>query len=109
MKNVVLRAIAKREIENGFSHYLVEALVELALSFSESVDLALKHILNFPASGSRRYGEMFDNPSLRSWPLKRFPYVLFYVERSDHLEIIRLLHQHSDIPILLQDDGSQEN
>jgi toxin ParE1/3/4 len=109
MKKIVLRAIAKREIENGFSHYLIEASVELALSFSESVDLALKHILAFPASGSRRYGEMFDIPSLRSWRLERFPYILFYVERSDHLEIIRLLHQHSDILILLQNDGPQES
>jgi plasmid stabilization system protein ParE len=30
-----------------------------------------------------------------------YPYILFYIERDDYLDAIRLLHQHSDIPAQL--------
>ena len=34
----------------------------------------------------------------RAWPLKRYPYVVFYVERDDHIDIWRVFHAARDIP-----------
>ena len=34
--------------------------------------------------------------------LKRFPYAVFYIERDAYIEVVRVLHQHSDIPVRLQ-------
>jgi toxin ParE1/3/4 len=40
---------------------------------------------------------------LRSWRLARCPYVVFYVERDDHLDVWRVLHARQDIPEWLRD------
>lgn len=43
-------------------------------------------------------------PGLRFWPLTRFPYLVFYVERDDHIDIWRVLHEQRDIPAWLVTD-----
>lgn len=104
MKSCVLRQAAEHDIDKGFTHYLDQANPEVATAFIEAVDVALNHITNFPCTGSPRYGELFDTPGLRSWLLTRFPFIVLYVERDDHLDVLRLLHQNTDIPAHLQSD-----
>lgn len=104
MKSHVLRQAVERDIEKGFTHYLEQANPELATAFIEAVEAALDHITRFPSTGSPRYGELLDTPGLRSWLLTRFPFIMLYVERDDHLDVLRLLHQHADIPAHLQSD-----
>jgi toxin ParE1/3/4 len=36
--------------------------------------------------------------------LKRHPYLVFYVERADHLDVWRVLHGMKDIPAWLRKD-----
>jgi nucleoside-diphosphate-sugar epimerase len=44
---------------------------------------------------------------LRAWPLRRYPYLVFYVERQDLLDVWRVLHAQRDIPAWMQKpDGS---
>jgi toxin ParE1/3/4 len=43
-----------------------------------------------------------DIPGLRSWPLRRFPYVIFYIEQENHIDVWRVLHARRDIPALMQ-------
>jgi toxin ParE1/3/4 len=104
MKSAVLRQRAEDDIENAFVHYLDQAGNRVATQYIEAIDIAIHHLEQFPKTGSPRYGELFNTPGLRSWLLNRFPYTLFYIERDDHLDVIRLLHQHSDIPEQLQED-----
>jgi len=33
---------------------------------------------------------------LRFWPLKRYPHLVFYVERTDHVVVWRALHGQRD-------------
>ena len=42
--------------------------------------------------------------ALRSWPLRGYPYLVFYVERDDHVDVWRLLHAERDIPAWLRED-----
>jgi toxin ParE1/3/4 len=42
-------------------------------------------------------------PGLRSWPLTRYPYLVFYVVRSDHVDVWRVLQGQRDIPAWMQD------
>ena len=37
-------------------------------------------------------------PGLRHWLLQSCPYLAFYVERADHLDVWRVLHAERDIP-----------
>jgi toxin ParE1/3/4 len=41
-------------------------------------------------------------PEVRFWNLKRFPYLIFYVERESELDVWRVLHGQRDIPAWLQ-------
>ena len=41
-------------------------------------------------------------PGLRSWPLSRYPYLVFYVERSDCVDVWRVLQGQRDIPSWMQ-------
>lgn len=103
MKPVRLRQSAERDLLHAFAHYLDEA-PHVAAAFVDAVVEARRYIEDNPGSGSPRYSELLDAPGLRFWLLNRFPYVLFYVERDDHLDVIRLLHQHADIPAKLEGD-----
>jgi len=40
---------------------------------------------------------------LQFWPLTRYPYLVFYVERSDHVDGWRVLQGQRDIPAWMQD------
>jgi toxin ParE1/3/4 len=39
---------------------------------------------------------------LRTWPLKRYPYSVFYVEQDNHIDVWRVLNSHRDIPLWLR-------
>lgn len=45
-------------------------------------------------------------PGLRSWPLRRYPHLIFYLDRDDHVEIWRVINGMQDIPgWRLNEDG----
>jgi toxin ParE1/3/4 len=55
-------------------------------------------LANLDASGSPRYAHQVGLADLRFWPLGRFPYLIFHVERVDHIDVWRVLHAQRDIP-----------
>jgi toxin ParE1/3/4 len=55
-----------------------------------------------PAAGSPPYGQELGLPGLRHRRLRRFPYLVFYVEREDHIDVWRVLHAQRDIPVRLR-------
>lgn len=59
---------------------------------------ALVQLGRFPASGSPSLGQALDLPGLRAWPVPRFPFLLFYMEQADHLDLWRMLHARADLP-----------
>lgn len=97
-KPVIPRERAERDVEDAIEHYLAEAGGKAAIGFIDALQSAFGHIGRFPASGSPRYAHELDLPGLRSRPLKRYPYLVFYMERSDHVDIWRVLHEERDIP-----------
>jgi toxin ParE1/3/4 len=69
----------------------------------DALEQAYTHISRHPASGSPRYAHELNLPGLRSWPLTRYPYLVIYVERADHIDVWRALHGHRDIPAWMQE------
>ena len=98
IKPVIPRALATQDAEQTIEYYLGEQADETALGFIEALELAFDHISKYPSSGSPRLGHELDLPDLRSWPLKTFPFLVFYVETSDHIDVWRVLQQKRDIP-----------
>lgn len=101
MKRAIQRALAQQDIITAFEHYLTVAGPAIATGFVGELDATLQHIERFPSSGSLRYAELLDVEGLRFVVINRFPYLLFYFERDDHLDVVRVLHQHQDIPEIL--------
>jgi len=97
-KPVVPRELANRDVDEAIEHYLSEDAAEAALGFIDALERAYTHISRHPSSGSPRYAHELNLPGLRSWSLTRYPYLLFYIEQPDHLDVWRVLHSLRDIP-----------
>ncbi|MBU6440076.1 MAG: type II toxin-antitoxin system RelE/ParE family toxin [Betaproteobacteria bacterium] len=52
-----------------------------------------------------RYAHELNLPGLRSWSLTRYPYLVFYVEQPDHVDVWRVLHGQRDISAWLHETG----
>lgn len=97
-KPVVPRERANQDIEEAVTYYLSEGGPQAALGFIESLERAFAHFGRHPATGSPRYAHELNLPGLRFQVLKRYPHLVFYVERADHIDVWRVLHGERDIP-----------
>lgn len=104
-KPVVPREQAHGDVENAVAHYLAEGAESAALGFIDALENAYRHVGRHPASGSPRYAHELNLPGLRSWPLTRYPYLVFYVEHPDYVDVWRVLHGQRDIPAWMQESG----
>ena len=97
-QSLILRERARRDIEQAVDHYRDAAGNQTALRFIDALARAFDHITRHPATGSPRYGHEVGLPGLRHWSLRRFPYLVFYVERNGQIDVWRVLHGGRDIP-----------
>jgi toxin ParE1/3/4 len=105
-KPVVPRESATRDVDEAIEHYLNEGTDAAALGFIDALEQAYAHIGRYPATGSPRYAQELNLPGLRCWPLKRYPHLVFYLERSDYIDVWRVLHGQRDIPTWMREpDG----
>lgn len=102
-KPVVPRELTHRDVEDAVAHFLGEDAESAALGFIDTLEKAYRHVGRHPATGSPRDAHELNLAGLRSWPLTRYPYLVFYVERTDHIDVWRVLHSRRDIPAWVQD------
>ncbi|MYA17351.1 MAG: type II toxin-antitoxin system RelE/ParE family toxin [Gammaproteobacteria bacterium] len=102
-KPVVLRDRARSDIEDVVEYYLGEAGLEVALSFIDEVEDALRTIGNQPGVGSPRYAHELGVPGLRSRSAGRFAYLIFYVVHEEEVDVWRVLHAARDIPARMRE------
>ena len=98
MKDIVPRELANRDVEEAVDHYLVEATAKVALGFVDELEKAYARIGRHPESGSPRCAHQLGLADLRFWRLGRYPHLIFYVERDEHIDVWRVLHEQRDIP-----------
>ncbi|HWM26992.1 MAG TPA: type II toxin-antitoxin system RelE/ParE family toxin [Woeseiaceae bacterium] len=102
-KVVVPRALAVRDVEAAVEHYRDEASEVVALGFVEALQNGYTHISrHHPGSGSTRFSHELNLPGLRSRLLRDYPYIIFYVEREECIDVWRALHGQRDIPAWLR-------
>lgn len=102
-KPVIPRVLACRDVDEAIEYYLDEGADDAALGFVDALEQAYTHISRHPGTGSPRYAHELNLPGLRSWPLTRYPYLVFYVDRTDHIDVWRVLHGQRDIPVWMQE------
>lgn len=103
LRPIFPREQARRDIDGAVDHYVREAGPAVALEFVDVLEAALRVIAAHPAAGSPRYGHELGIPGLRSHALKRYPYLVFYVERHDAIDVWRVLHAQRDIPAWMRE------
>lgn len=99
-----MRAAARSDVDEATSHYVDEGGSEVALGFIDALEHALGHLARYPESGSPRYGHELNLPGLRSWPLKPYPYLVFYMTGSETIDVWRVLHDRRDIPAWMREE-----
>jgi toxin ParE1/3/4 len=97
-KPVRPRELARRDIEAAVDYYVRETKPGVALGFIEALQSAYRAIAEHPSLGSPRYAQELALPGLRSWAVKGFPYLVFYIDRGAHIDVWRVLPGRRDIP-----------
>lgn len=101
-KTVVLRERANRDTEEAVDYYLSQGSTKAALAFVDALEQAYAHLGRHPLSGSPRHAHELNLPDLRAWPVKGYPWLVFYVDRERYVEVWRVLHGERDIPAWLR-------
>jgi len=97
-RRVVTSRRADSDIESAVDHYLDEGAHEAALDFVDSLDDARSLISAHPTLGSSRFAVETGIDGLRSFALRRFPFVLLYTDDADAVRVHRVLHTSRDLP-----------
>ena len=106
-KPVAPRKLANQDIDEAIEYYLSEGSEQAALGFIDALEEAYAHIGRHPGTGSPRYALELGLPGLRSWPVKHYPHLVFYVERDDHIDVWRVLHGQRDIPAWMRESDER--
>jgi toxin ParE1/3/4 len=99
---VVLRQRASDDVDEILAFYQAEVGGEVALQFIDALEEAIGELGAHPLIGSLRYSYELGLPELRSWSIRAFPHVVFYVARPDVVDVWRILHAKRDLPAWLQ-------
>lgn len=111
MKTLIRRAAADRDVEDILDYYLLHGGASVASRFVDTLEAAYHHLSRHPATGSPGHADELGLRGLRCWPLRSFPYLIFYFEHGDAVEVWRVLHGQRDVPthlLGLEEDGADE-
>ena len=104
MKPALLRPQALRDQQDEVRYYRKEGGQPLALKAAKATNQALDQIESEPGLGSPVLGKVLGIPALRTWRVTSFPLLWCYFERSDHLDVVRLLGERQDVAAILGDE-----
>lgn len=107
-KLVVLRVAARRDIDDAVDHYMAGAGRKTALRFIDRVEEAFLHVAMSVESGSPHHGHELNLPGLRSWPVRSFPYLIFYMTARGQVAVWRVLHRQREIPAWMEEGEDGE-
>ncbi|PPT32842.1 plasmid stabilization protein [Xanthomonas arboricola] len=105
MKPARWRPLALRDVDEAAAWYGEQAGLALELAFADALESAVKMLMQRPGVGSSRHAVLLKLQDLRVWPLKGFPYLIFYIERDTDIVIWRVLQMQRDIPAWMSGDA----
>ena len=102
-KPIRLRPRASSDIDELADHIAQDNL-DAAIRFLDSLRNTLELIGGQPGIGSLRYAHLPMLEGLRVLAVPDFGnHLVFYIERSSHADVLRVLHSARDIPLALLD------
>lgn len=103
MTAVLLRPLAEADLVERTQYYQREAGGDTATKFFNAALAALNAIGGMPNAGSPRVGELAGIPGLRARRIVDFPCAWFYFVTEQHVDVVRLLHDAQNLPVILAD------
>ncbi len=94
---------AADDVDEAVGFYVAEADAEVATRFVDELERTIRQLELHPELGSLRFAFELDLPGVRSFRVDAFPHLIFYLVRSDHLDVLRVLHASRDVPATLRD------
>lgn len=104
MPRIIRRERAITDLLEHWSYIAVEGSVERADAFLDRVERKVFFLSEFPYSGRARDT---IRPRLRSVPVPRSRYVIFFYPLDDGIIISRVLYGGRDIEAIYEDEGSE--
>ncbi len=101
MKPAVLRPRALRDQQSEARYYRKQAGTRVAVQLVRATNAALDQLEPDPGIGSPAIGKLLGIAGLRTWRVGKFPLLWFYFERTDHLDVVRLLGERQNIAAIL--------
>jgi toxin ParE1/3/4 len=100
-KKIVITPKASEDLDDCFA-YMSQDNPEIALRFFDSTRLTIAQIARMPGIGSIFVNENERLQGLRKWSVKDFrKYLIFYIDRDEVVEIVRILYATRDINSIL--------
>jgi toxin ParE1/3/4 len=100
-KKIIITPKASQDLDDCFA-YISEDNPEIALRFFDSTRLTIAQIARMPGIGSIFVTENERLQGLRKWSVKDFrKYLIFYIDRDEVVEIVRILYATRDISSIL--------
>ena len=103
IKSFAIHPRADSDIEDVLSRYQEQTAYQAGSKFLTELEKCFGFVKNFPRAGSLRLGDVVGRSDIRTWPMRKFPFLLVYKETPDQVNVLRVLHQRRDIPRWLQD------
>lgn len=97
-RRVVTTLRADLDVESAVDQYLGEGAHDAALGFVDALDDARSLVAAHPSLGSSRFAIETGIDGLRSFGLRRDPFVLLYTDDSDAVRVHRVVHTSRDVP-----------
>jgi toxin ParE1/3/4 len=102
-RNLVRRPAARRDLAEAVRYLRQEGGAAVSNRFLDEVEATFTQLCSFPNSGTLWPTTRPELVGLRRRLLPRFPYSVFYLPSEQTIEIVRVLHNSRDIPVLLED------
>ena len=98
MKPARLRPLAEQDLADAARYYAQQGGRALGEQVFDAALGALEAVQRMPGMGSPRIGQWCGIDELRAWRVGRFPLLWLYLERADHLDVVRLLGERQNLP-----------
>jgi toxin ParE1/3/4 len=104
IRRIVIRPKASIDLDEQFA-YIAEDNFDAALNFFDATRQTFSQLAQLPSIGST-YN--VSNPrlvGLRKWAVRGFnKHLVFYLERDEYIEVVRLIHSARDISQILAEE-----
>ena len=102
MKPAVFRPQAKQDFRDEVRYDRKKAGTRVARRLVTAIGENLRSLEQQPAMGSPKLGQEVEIEELRTWEVSGFPLLLIYIERLDHLDVVRVLGQRQNVAALIR-------